>query len=164
MLETLLQVFSIIKLLANRRDTHRITNLILLPTEGRKPQIVSAKFGENDEIIVTWESGNNDLTKNEILAQHENGSNKEPVSTEWYKRKGQINDLDSSATYYVTVIEYTMCNQSFSSNTTRVNPSPVMGYTMCNTSFSSNTTWVSPSPVIECTMCNKSFSSNTTGK
>ncbi|CAI8049918.1 hypothetical protein GBAR_LOCUS27475 [Geodia barretti] len=49
------------------------------------------------------------------------------VFTEWYKREGQINVTESSATYNVTVIEYTMCNQSFSSNTTRVSPSSAIG-------------------------------------
>ena len=155
-------MFSIIKLLANRRDKgHRITNLILLPTEGINPQIVSAEFGESDEIFVTWISANNDLTRTEIVAEDENGI-KTSVSTEWYKREGQINVTESSATYNVTVIEYTMCNLSFSSNSTRVNPSPVMEYTMCNTSFSSNTTRVNPSPVMEYTMSNTSFSSSTT--
>jgi hypothetical protein len=95
-------------------------------SEGKNPQIVSAKFGESDEIIVTWISANNDLTRTEIVAEHENGSEKS-VSTEWYKREGQINGIESSATYYVTVIEYTMCNKRFSSNSTRVNPSPATG-------------------------------------
>ena len=93
---------------------------VLLPTEGTKPKILSAKFGENDEIIVIWESGNNDLTRTDIVAEYENGSNKS-VSTECYMREGQINGLDSSATYNVTVIEYTMCNESFASNSMRVN-------------------------------------------
>ncbi|CAI8049916.1 hypothetical protein GBAR_LOCUS27475 [Geodia barretti] len=95
-------------------------------SEGINPQIVSAEFGESDEIIVTWISANNDLTRTEIVAEYENGT-KMSVFTEWYKREGQINVTESSATYNVTVIEYTMCNQSFSSNTTRVSPSSAIG-------------------------------------
>ena len=89
-----------------------------------KPEIVSAEFEETGGILViTWQSNNTDIKQTEIVAENQNGSI-ESFFAEWYRREKQINGLNSSATYYISVIELNMCGRMFSSDKSTVKGEP----------------------------------------
>lgn len=65
-------------------------------------------------------SRNTDIIKIEVFWENAHSNIKNSKAVEWYKKNVLIEDIDSSISYNVTVVEHNKCEEQFTSKETFV--------------------------------------------
>ena len=87
--------------------------------DGTSPEILNANFN-GPKLNITWTSGNTDIIKTEVFWENVYSNIRNSTIVEWYRKNVLVQDINSSISYNVTVVEHNKCEKKFKSNVTLV--------------------------------------------